>query len=198
MTQENENYIVKNYHKKETKYILEKLNISKPTLLRVVKKHNIKIKSSKKYMVTLALNSKIFSKYLIDKGCYPRKTYTIKFPYFLEANLIRHFIRGYFDGDGSISASIRRRYNGEISDKKANVLNFVSGSDEMLISLGEIISANCKTKPRKLYKYGTNKFGYIAWFTNDDIKKIYHYFYDNSTIYLDRKKEKYEEILKTC
>jgi len=65
----------------------------------------------------------------------------------------------------------------------------------MLNSLG-IISENCKTKDRKLYKYKKNKFGYISWFTKDDIEKIYHYFYDNSTLYLERKKEIFERIIK--
>jgi hypothetical protein len=37
------------------------------------------------------------------------------------------------------------------------VVNFVSGSEEMLKSLGEIISENCKTKSKKIYKYNDNK-----------------------------------------
>lgn len=53
----------------------------------------------------------------------------------------------------------------------------------------------CKTKDKKIYKYHENKFGYIAWWTNEDIEKIYHYFYDGSTIYLNRKKEEFEKII---
>ena len=64
--------------------------------------------------------------------------------------------------------------------------------------MGEIISENCKTKERKIYKYKSNKFGYIAWWTKIDIKSIYHYFYDNSTICLNRKKEEFERILKNA
>lgn len=74
----------------------------------------------------------------------------------------------------------------------------MSGSDDMLNSLGQIISENYKTKERKIYKYNDNKFGYIDWWTIDDIKSIYHYFYDNSTIYLNRKKEEFERILKNA
>jgi hypothetical protein len=99
-------------------------------------------------------------------------------------------------GDKSVSSSKKRKYNGEIDEnKKQNVVNFVSASITMLESLGKIISNNCKTKPRKIYKYGDNKFGYLSWFTLDDIESIYHYFYDNSNVYLNRKKDKFENIL---
>ena len=263
MTPENESYIVENYYKDSTKDILQKLGISRPALLRVIKKHSITKKSSKKYhfnedffdnidtedksywlgffyadgyvrdrkncsesrlklgikdlshlekfkktldsdneilikekLAILALNTKRFTEHLINKGCYQKKTFTIKFPYFLDKHLIRHFIRGYFDGDGSISESKKRKWNGDVDEnRKQNVVNFVSGSDDMLKSIGEIISNSCKTKERKIYKYNDNKFGYIAWFTNEDIELIYHYFYDNSTIYLNRKKEEFEKII---
>ena len=44
---------------------------------------------------------KIF-KDLIKLGVTPRKSLTLKFPTFLNEDLMRHFIRGYFDGDGCI------------------------------------------------------------------------------------------------
>lgn len=50
---------------------------------------------------------------LINKGCVPRKSLILTFPNedILPKNLINHFIRGYFDGDGSIAiGKTRRRY----------------------------------------------------------------------------------------
>ena len=147
-------------------------------------------------MAYLSLNTRKFANHLINQGCMSRKTFTIKFPYFLNDELFRHFIRGYFDGDGSISASQRRNYSGEVYlTKKNNMLNFVSGSDSMLTSLASILSEKCKTKPRKIYKYNGNKYGYICWWMIDDIESIYHYFYDNSSICLERKKETFEKII---
>lgn len=156
--------------------------------------NNILIKDN---TAILSLNTKKFTNNLIDKGCHQAKTFTITFPYFLDECLYRHFIRGYFDGDGSISESQRRKCNGDVDlVNKNNILNFVSGSDNMLNSLAEIISEKSQTKSRKIYKYKDNNFGYIIWWTINDIKSIYHYFYDESTIYMDRKKEKFEKILK--
>ena len=42
---------------------------------------------------------------LINQGCTPRKSLTLKFPTSKQVpyELIRHFIRGYFDGDGWFS-----------------------------------------------------------------------------------------------
>lgn len=35
-------------------------------------------------------------------GCIENKTFKLKFPEFLSEELVPHFIRGYFDGDGSV------------------------------------------------------------------------------------------------
>lgn len=43
---------------------------------------------------------------LNNYGCIPNKSLTLKFPdesIFKSKDLIRHFIRGYFDGDGCFS-----------------------------------------------------------------------------------------------
>lgn len=262
---EDEEYIVNNYHKETTKNILKKLSISKTSLLKIIKKHNIKLKSSKKYLfnedffkyidneekaywlgffyadgcvrirkissesklklsikdlehlekfksaingnnkiiisnriASLSLNTHKFTNNLINQGCQERKTHIIQFPKNLNSNLIRHFIRGYFDGDGSISISKKQyKYKNIIKSETKNgfMLNFVSGSNDMLLSLANIISNNCKTKNRKIYKYNNNKFGYIAWWTISDITAIYKYFYDDSFIYLERKKKIFENII---
>lgn len=42
------------------------------------------------------------SKDLIRHGIVPRKTYILESPKYIPSHLIRHWVRGYFDGDGSI------------------------------------------------------------------------------------------------
>lgn len=263
ISKEKEEYIKNNYLIEGTKTILQKLNISKPCLLKYARKYNLKIKSSKIYefnenffeniddenkaywlgfiyadgyvrerkssselriklsikdlehlekfnktlesnniirkkendrLVILGINSRKIVKDLIDKGCHQAKTFDIKFPYFLDKELIRHFIRGYFDGDGSIST--RKAYNrdGSLCEKRfIPNLNFVSGSFDMLLSLREEISKESNIKECSITIYG--RFGYINWGSLYDIIKIYHYFYDNSNLYLERKKNKFKKIL---
>ena len=53
--------------------------------------------------------NKYFWNILNSYGCTPRKSLTLKFPdrdIFKSSDLIRHFIRGYFDGDGCFSRYI--------------------------------------------------------------------------------------------
>ena len=51
----------------------------------------------------LNMSSARMSRHLAKQGCMQAKTFKIKFPYFIDESLYRHFIRGYFDGDGSLS-----------------------------------------------------------------------------------------------
>lgn len=48
---------------------------------------------------------------LINLGCIPRKTLVLKFPNesTVPKQLIKHFIRGYMDGDGCISTYYKKR-----------------------------------------------------------------------------------------
>ena len=52
------------------------------------------------------LSGKKIVKDLEEKGLHPNKTFTIKYPEISE-ELERHFLRGYFDGDGCITCGIR-------------------------------------------------------------------------------------------
>ena len=145
-------------------------------------KSNNEIKIKGKFAIS-SVNQRKFVKHLVDKGCINKKSLIIKFPYFLEENLKKHFIRGYFDGDGSVSISFKKN------------VNFVSGSFDMLKSIGEIISFGCNVKIPEIYNYKENKFGYICWGDKNQIKSIFHYFYDNSNIFLERKKQKFINII---
>jgi intein/homing endonuclease len=51
----------------------------------------------------LTVYSKKICEDLDRLGCMPNKSVLLKFPSYLRPNLLRHFMRGYFDGDGSIS-----------------------------------------------------------------------------------------------
>lgn len=147
------------------------------------------------YISSVKVNNKIYKsevseiniystkivKDLYDKGCFNNKTHTIIFPSWLNNDLIPHFIRGFFDGDGSISIG------------KFNItLNFVSGSYLFLESIKKEFEKldifDCKISKNK------SNCWYMTWQKIDDIIKIYNYMYKKSTIQLDRKKEKFEFI----
>ena len=130
----------------------------------------------------VSINSKKIVSDIINKGCINKKSRIIEFPTFLPEKLISHFIRGYFDGDGSIS----------YSDKQIG-LNFVSGSKKFLEEISQKLKIEANCKNANLVGSSEN-YKYIQFSSKDDLYKLYDYFYKNSSVYMDRKKEKYTYI----
>ena len=73
-------------------------------------------KLSKKETKLLVISSSIMFNDLVNHGCTPRKSFTKKFPTSFPDSLIPDFIRGYFEGNGSIYIYKNRSKNisGEI------------------------------------------------------------------------------------
>lgn len=131
---------------------------------------------------------------LIKQGCVPRKSLILTFPNTNQVpeNLINHFIRGYFDGDGSVFYTIRERYSVR---KKQNIKRITArsefiGTKEMLTEINKRVKFNNleKEKRRKSNTW------YIRTDSISNIRSFYNYLYTNATIYLSRKKQKFEEI----
>lgn len=121
---------------------------------------------------------------LINHGCVERKSLIVKMPTHLRNDLYRHFIRGYYDGNGGISLCNRK--------KKDLKINFCTGSKDMADGLRTT-----------LYSFGINSYIiterenttyrlYVAGMKNVD--NMIHFMYDNSTISLDRKLEKQKQL----
>ena len=125
----------------------------------------------------ISIYSKKMHADLIDKGCYVCKTRIVKFPTEKQVptEMMRHFIRGYMDGDGMIGI-----------DNNSILVGFV-GTAEFLNGLQNIFKTN-----NKLFKTGENNIAF-TYKVKGNIKalNILDYLYDNATIYLERKHEIY-------
>lgn len=88
-----------------------------------VQKINNKIKN------TFRIHNTKLVRQIINLGCFPRKSLTLKFPTFdiVPEQYMSHFIRGYFDGDGSVS------------EGKNVKVNF-TGNTEFIIALRNYLS----------------------------------------------------------
>ena len=143
--------------------------------------NKVKYKSgfSESHMCHLA----IYSTRLVDSikklGIHSKKTFSIEIPE-LPSELMNHFVRGYFDGDGSFSFN-PKKYKTHTS--------IVCASKKFRDGLIEILNEN---------NIKTNFYGKISIEIQDKIGNcnFYNYIYSNSTIHLKRKKEKYEEFRK--
>jgi len=126
--------------------------------------------------------NKIFTKKLMKQGVVPRKTKIIKFPK-LKEDLINHFIRGYFDGDGSITCT-EKTLNFHICCASYEFL------EQLLIELKNNIDFDRKLK---IYERKDGLYNIITSSIND-INKLYNYLYKDCVVYLERKKEKFDYI----
>lgn len=88
----------------------------------------------------------IGSKYLYDKfaelGFMQNKSKVLKFPE-VPDDLVRHFVRGYFDGDGCVSYRLQldKRYN---KLRQFLTVRFICGSHGFLEALRDILQASAQ------------------------------------------------------
>lgn len=111
----------------------------------------------------------------------------------IHEHLIRHFIRGYFDGDGSIvvwlvrekGKSDRVRGKFDICAKSASILNeFIKFFAKYSIKL----NVNY-LKRDDMFRITTS--------SKKEVEKIYHLLYDNANFYLSRKFNKFDHYVNT-
>jgi hypothetical protein len=128
---------------------------------------------------------------LIKLGATPRKTFTLCYPN-IDKNLERHFLRGYFDGDGCIRINTDKRDGSKRGD-----LRIVSGSIEMLNKINERMNYLFGTNINKLYGPKNKEYKFIGWAGMSDIEKIYNGFYSDTDLFLKRKKIIFDEVVET-
>jgi len=117
----------------------------------------------------------------------------------MKDSLIRHFIRGYFDGDGTIFVC----NNNNVKFFKSNICCVTTS---ILEEFQQQLQANdiCCTINKENRKGKTMRvpegtcictFDMYRLFIRkkDSIKKFYHYLYDNCNIYMERKRKVFED-----
>ncbi len=126
----------------------------------------------------LRIGSRYLCKQLTKLGCIKKKSLCVYIPN-IDNNLIRHFIRGYFDGDGCC-------YN----NGKYRVWSIHSGSTQLIQQIKNEIESSLNIKSLRLYSKNTNNNSLYTG-KKEVIDNIKHYLYDDATIYLERKYNKF-------
>ena len=149
-------------------------------------RYQIKNQPNRKNVYVLDIISARMSKRLKELGCPQAKTFLIKFPDFLDKSLINHFIRGYFDGDGHIG----------ITGKVARFS--LVGTEDFCDSVTKIFSDILGVHSRivKIHPERCNNITSFVVQGNQQIIKVANFLYQNATIFMQRKYDKYLEILK--
>ena len=170
-------------------------------------KTNRKITFNKKYNAyTLSVNSNILFEDLEKWGVVPNKSLTLKFPTFISDDLMPHFIRGYFDGDGSIWDGKRKKMlvknekkPGTMRERIVHNVKFnFTGSETFIPDLQNYLIEHCgftKTKLNYSKSKTEHKHCMLEYSGRKNVYKLYEYMYSNATIFSKIKKQKFNKII---
>lgn len=165
------------------KSILEKINLllENPRPLKFINYKEKNPNWQNQYRITIV--NKHMHDSLIKQGVIPNKSLILTFPENIDKNLYRHFIRGYLDGDGSISKNIKEKRTSFVGTEV-----FCKKAKEIIESELNIHCSICychdKNKPtRNLCIAGKNQ-----------VKKFLDWIYSDANLYLDRKYQIYYDL----
>lgn len=134
------------------------------------------------------VHSKHMSSILLGYYKNIHKTFEGEFPK-IDKKLERHLVRGFFDGDGCISYSQKKDYSKSIVTPS---IGFI-GTKETLEYIESLTPVDWHWSKR--VKNDTNNFQIGCGIVNQ-VLSFLHYMYDDATIYLDRKYERFQFVLK--
>lgn len=173
---------------------IEKFKKALKSNLPVRSYKKVKGYSDKSIEYRIAFCSKQMVEDLEKWGCVERKTFKLKFPDFLTEDLVPHFIRGYFDGDGSVFLHITKNNGKEYIMLGSQFSGIESFLKDMVKHFDFIEEDQCvyqdKRKETDCWR--------IQLASNLRSLKLYHYMYKNcpQDICLSRKREKFENFIK--
>lgn len=164
---------------------LEKFkNFISPNNNLIKRKSYLSSTNKEYYSYRFYITNKQITENLINNGCLWSKTYDIKFPTHISKEMMPHFIRGFFDGDGNITSSLRQ-----------NNLNFTCANYDFLTDLQNYLNLTCEMKKNKIVNDNRSEAKRIQWSAKKDLISFYNYIYKDATIYLDRKYNTFTHII---
>lgn len=127
----------------------------------------------------LVLRSNEMVQDLAKYGVTANKSLVLNFPEQLISNqYVGAFIRGYFDGDGSLCL-----YSNEVFDIK------IIGTENFLNTIKDVIQIKCRISNPKSKAYE------LRISSNEERKKFLIFIYKNATVYLQRKYDRFQLFL---
>ncbi len=180
---------------------IEFTNTDKDLLLKIKElicpEHKISIRERDKHWkpaYRIQIGSKEIYNDLISLGLTEKKSKKIKFP-LVPKKMLAHFIRGYFDGDGSVVVSKFRRSNRGGRLYTTILSGFICGCSDFLKVLHQKLKKIAKISGGILYYHDK---GYRLTFSVKDSSVLYSFMYGDlkDNLFLSRKKEKFEKYFK--
>lgn len=149
-----------------------------------IQEKNVLLNNNNYINYKISFSDKQITRDLKRYGCIPRKTFAMSMPN-LSVNLMRHWIRGYLDGDGHIKLG---------KTLGSSFITIASGNSNILYQLRDYFIKNVSDKinitirkTHSCYEFRTTNM--------ETLQLIINFLYLNSTISLERK---YHKIMQIC
>lgn len=144
-----------------------------------------KDKTKKHHICSIRIFSLTMHEALVNKGFTKNKSYEFKIPD-MDESLIRHFIRGYFDGDGCFTFT-----------NKTFHVSFITASKFLSDDIVNILKSKGLNVAVESYvnSCDTTMYRPTMYRINDKIKFL-DWIYEDCKTYLDRKYKKYLKVKK--
>ncbi len=163
-----------------------------------------KMEQNQKFIYKIFITRQQINNDLCRLGITPRKSLTISFPN-VPDNFLPHFIRGIFDGDGSVFFEPSRRIplrvsstNGSVSfvprsNKSPLRVSFTSGSKKFITTLESSLHLHAGLPKRTIHKTLRKSMIYSIRYGHNDSLKFFDYIYAGAdeSIRLERKYQKF-------
>lgn len=136
-------------------------------------------RSDKGSWYRLFWTSRVWYQFMQECGIVPNKSKfggDILFP---DSDNFNHFVRGLFDSDGCVSRT----------DYGIGLNVMIMGHESYLCSIAERIPGI----GNRIYSDKRSSAKWIACTSREGVKSVYEFMYSNATIYLDRKRIRFEE-----
>lgn len=156
-----------------------------------------KVFSTRQDIVGVSFDSKLLCSTLVSYGYVPNKTFADMYLPKISDDLMKHFIRGYFDADGVciVTSSVR-------NDRKTDTCRIkptfqIVATPKALLEDIQIYLRRTIGIDLKIYHCKTRDVHYLKSSCKAYLRILYHYFYDDAAFYLERKKESFSKVMLT-
>lgn len=136
---------------------------------------------------SIELHSKELSADIVKHGVIPAKTFHVKFPK-IKHKLIKHFVRGLFDGDGCITEAKRILKGVTYCQPGFSISGAVP---EFLEKISLEISKSCDVNTTNAIKHINERSTYHIGYFGSSAIKIRDWMYSGASVYMEYKREKF-------
>lgn len=177
-------YVVQISLKSSDKYIIDEFRSEIHADTKISTSDQYTMDGKMHSMSHFSISSNKMAQDLSKYGVVERKTGHEYLTNLVPQELFRHYVRGIFDGDGTVFFT-------NPPNRKGRVLRFgFYGSHILITQLSNYLTEVVGISQKRAYDKPSVSFN--SYSTIDDIVKFYNFIYTNTTVYLTRKKEKFD------